>query len=355
MQKHSTGLSGRPFNTLAQNGTDYLSKPAIIVQGNGSDLTNTEGMKNKAKRKHVTQVMVLSLIDASIKFGSPELKKSYWNTFHCQNKLFTANGKIYTKYCKNRCCTICNANRKADVLNRYMPTINSWNEPYFVTLTVKSVPFHRLRPTMQSMLRQFRLITETHRKRALRSKGEKLIGIRSLESNFNPNTQEYNPHFHCIVANKKMAYSLLREWLKRGKPDRINRKGQMVRRVDDTKHDLIEVVKYGSKIFTAKDIYAKGKNKKEKRGESTIYAGALNNIFHAMRGLRIFERFGFNLPADCKPLSPGATLVKDYHEWHFHLPSTDWLSDETGNPLSNYIPSSDLLSLFANSINIKLE
>ncbi len=27
-----------------------------------------------------------------------------------------------------------------------------------------------------------------------------------------------------------------------------------------------------------------------------IYAAALDNIFKAMKGLRIFERFGFNLP-----------------------------------------------------------
>jgi hypothetical protein len=85
--------------------------------------------------------MVLQLVDISISENLPELKRSYWNTFHCQNKVITSNGRLYGKYCKNRYCTLCSANRKADIINRYLPTIQEWPDQYFLTPTVKAVPY----------------------------------------------------------------------------------------------------------------------------------------------------------------------------------------------------------------------
>ncbi len=352
--QHSANFRRGEFNTLAQRGTNLTGKPALIIQGNGSDLTDEKAIKNRAKRKLISQAMSLSLVDASSKYGSPELKKSYWNAHYCQSKIHTVDGRIHAKYCKTRCCTVCLANRQGDILNRYMPIVKRWEEPYFLTLTVKSVPFHRLRDHMRCMIKEFQAIIETYRKREQRGTGFSLIGIKSLESNYNPTTKEYNPHFHVIVANKRMAEILFSEWLQRRKrKGRINRKGQMMRKVRDTERDLIEVVKYGSKIFTEQDIYAKGKNR-DKKGKSTIYAGALNNIFHAMRGLRIFERFGFNIP-DSKPATKQARVVNDYYEWQFHAPSADWLSTDTGNPLSNFIAPFDLTSILENSIDIQRE
>ncbi len=355
-KNNSKGLSRGSIYKLAQTGTAISTKPVIIISGKGTDLTDGNTVKKKAKRKLMSQTMNLNLVKSADKFGSPDLKKAYRNAYYCQSKIFTVNGRIYSKFCKNRSCIVCTANRKADILNRYLPEINSWEEPYFLTLTVKSVPFYRLRATMDSMIKEFQAIVEIQRKKSGRKTGIKLVGIRSLESNFNPRTKEYNPHFHIIVANREMAEILLNEWLKRGrKKKRINRKGQHMRKVDDTQHDLIEVVKYGSKIFTEQDIYAKGKNKKVLRGKHTIYIAALNNIFHAMRGLRIFERFGFNLPPDSKHASAGSRVVSKYHEWIFHLKSADWLSVDTGNPLCNYIPPAELLDILKNSIDIQKE
>jgi hypothetical protein len=109
--------------------------------------------------------MVLGLVDASQKFGSPEMKKSYWNTYHCQSRIYTANGRVYGKYCKNRCCTLCCTNRKADIINQYLPIVQTWEKPHLVTLTVKSVPYYRLNVVMKSMLKEFRAIVETYKKR----------------------------------------------------------------------------------------------------------------------------------------------------------------------------------------------
>jgi hypothetical protein len=66
---------------------------------------------------------------------------------------------------------------------------------------------------MKSMINRFKIISRKYRKRAQRNKGIKLIGIKSLECNYNPILKKYNPHLHLIVATKEMADILKKEWL----------------------------------------------------------------------------------------------------------------------------------------------
>ena len=143
------------FNTLGQNGTIKANLKQIIVSGNGSDLSNDKALKGRAKRKTITQAMVLSLMDVAKQKGNNENQNSYWNTYYCQNRVIVNEGKIYGKYCKNRFCTLCCSNRKADIINRYLPTIKEWNNPYFVTLTVKACKAHKLNIMTSKVLEGF--------------------------------------------------------------------------------------------------------------------------------------------------------------------------------------------------------
>ncbi len=93
--KTSLTLSQGSFNTLAQNGTGNV----LIVQGKGSELSNNKALKGRAKRKMITQKTVLNLIDVE-KSKNGVTPKGYWNTYHCQSKVYTANGRLYGKYCK---------------------------------------------------------------------------------------------------------------------------------------------------------------------------------------------------------------------------------------------------------------
>ena len=88
--------------TLGQNGTIQTKQKQIVVSGNGSDLSNTVALKGRAKRKTISQSMVLSLMDVAKQKGDDEKQNSYWNTYYCQNKIIITDGKLYGKYCKNR-------------------------------------------------------------------------------------------------------------------------------------------------------------------------------------------------------------------------------------------------------------
>ena len=203
--------------TLADNGTNKTGQNHLIVNGEGSDLSKKEALKGRAKRKTITQIMMLNLITIAQENGEPELEKSYWNTYYCQQNIVTADGRLYGKYCKNRFCTLCCANRKAEMINKYYPIMKDWNKPYFLTLTVKSCKAHQLKSYISSMLKTFQKIVEKYRKRNQRGRGLKLIGVKSLESNFNPKAKTYNPHFHIITKEKWMAEVIKKEWLARSK------------------------------------------------------------------------------------------------------------------------------------------
>jgi len=148
------------------------------------------------------------------------------------------------KYCKNKFCTLCCAIRKAKIIN------------------------------MIKVIAGFKLILSKHRKKNQRGKGIRLIGIKSLECNFHPAKATYNPHLHLIVQSEAIADILIEEWLTNWKRY-TSYKAQYKRRVEDRERDLIEIVKYGSKIFTEPDVNKKANSK----GESHIYTAALDNIF----------------------------------------------------------------------------
>lgn len=296
--------------------------------------------------------MILSLVDVCKLKGEPERQQMYWNAFHCQTKIISSENKLYGNYCKNRFCTTCCAIRKADIINRYYPTLKEWKEPHFVTLTVKAIKAKKLNKWIFGMNKAFKLIKDRCKKRHQRGNGIQLIGIKSLECNFNPTRKNYNPHFHIIVPNKEIAELLKKEWMRqwnRTSTLHCSPKAQHIRKVENLERDLIETIKYGSKIFTEADLRKKGK----KATQPMVYAYALDNILCAMKGKRIFDRFGFNLPKSNKEHIP-QKLITNFEEFTFFSTSSDWINKQTGECLTGYLQPMELSYLLNECININL-
>jgi hypothetical protein len=338
----------KQFNTLGQNGTTKTGQKQIIVSGNGSDLSNNDALKGRAKRKTITQVMILGLMDVAKQKGDTEKQNAYWNTYYCQSNVISSEGKLYGKYCKNRFCTLCCSIRKAEIINKYLPIIEKWEEPYFVTLTVKSCKANRLKLMIGKVLEGFSKIREKQKKRFQRGNGMKLIGVKSLECNFNPTKQTYNPHLHLIVASKEIGELLVKEWLKIWTPKFANRLAQDVRKVFDVETNLIEIIKYGSKIFTEPDLKKKSKDDSSYQ----IYISALDNILTAMKGKRIFERFGFNAEKTLPLQRQESRIITNFEEWEFNPKKCDWQNIENEESLTGYKMNSQLLAILENAIDL---
>lgn len=339
-------LLGGNFNTLAQSWTgDCCLEPKIVV-GNGSKVNNRAELRKKAKRKVITHALILNLIDISRKKNEPEVERSLWNTYHCQSKLISSDKRTYGKYCKNRFCLVCLGIRKAEIINKYYPTVSKWEDPYFVTLTVKACPAKRLHLMMDGMVRAFQKIKDRNKKRYRRGKGIKLIGVRSLECNFNPVSRTYNPHFHIIVPDKETAIQLKKDWLNIWTKDYCAPWCQDIRKVSSVEGSLIEIIKYGTKIFTEPN----GNSKVKKKASPKVYVSAMYNILSAMRHHRLFERFGFNLPQEpIIKIMPKKLL--EYDLWTYDSRNADWFSEQTGQVLANYIMDVKLKHLLSNNID----
>jgi len=327
-----------------------------LVSGDGTDIINNPSLANRAKRKVITRKMILALIDVVKEKGEQERIQAYWNAYHCLNNVIVTNGRLYSKYCKNRFCTICCAIRKANTINRYYPIISQWHDVHFVTLTVKACKEENLNLCITKMFRAFKLIHNRCKKQNERGKGIKLIGIKSLECNFNPLMKTYNPHYHIIVPNKEIAELLKKEWLIQWRPvpkttyryKYTTPNAQKISKVTSLEHSLIETIKYGSKIFTEPDL--RKKSNQQTPTSPVIYARALDNILVAMKGKRIFERFGFNLPKQ-SPKESITKLVVDFENWIFPSNASDWMNPITGEMLTGYMQPFELSYLLNECIN----
>jgi len=342
--------------TLAQSGTPKTKNIAqsVEVTGKGMDITDGDKLKKRAKRKIITNKIMLPLIDVAKSKGDTDRVKQYWNTYHCQGKLIRSGEFVYGKFCKNKCCTVCTAIRKAEIINKYRPVLAEWEDMYFVTLTIRACKEEQLKMLVDAMYKAMNITLNRLKKRYHRGKGIKVMGVKSFECNFNPIAKTYNPHFHLIVPSKEVAALLINEWLKTwkskdGKRRRFytSRKGQDMRPANTLDSDLVETIKYGSKIFIEPDM------KKHKRCSTNpmIYVCALDNIYAVMNGKRLFDRFGFNLPPQPK-IESTRTTVHCPELFKYSTNDADWIDKKTGECLTGFVPSVELAHLLGECINM---
>lgn len=341
------------FNTLVQSGTkrNSLISSTTVLSGEGTDRFDNPSLINRAKKKAISSAVILALVDVAKEKEATKREQTYWNAYHCQRVIVSHKDKLHGNYCKTRICSICNGIRKAEKIIKYYPVLKEWEEPHFITLTIKSVKEKHLSKYMDAMIRAFRLIKGRCNKRHQRGKGIKLMGIKSLECNFNPKRKTYNPHFHLLVPDKATATLLKKEWLNQWRSDTTIFTvpyAQDIRKVKNLERDLVETIKYGSKVFTDPEV---------KKGKSNlppiIYANALDNIIEAMEGKRLFERFGFDLPKQNK-VSPKYSEAATCEKWVYSSASSDWINPITGELLTGYSMPNELQYLLSDCIDCSL-
>jgi len=339
-KQNSVGLGGS-LDKLAQKGTGgtdkYNFEQSEVIYGVGSCKSS---VRKRPLKKLITQKLCLALIEICKENNEVKWERRYWNTWHCQNILITHEGRAFGNMCKNRFCLVCVSIRKADMINRYKPIIEHWSNIHFLTLTVKAQPYQNLNKWMGGMIKAFDKIRRRCYRRYKRGKGPKLIGIRSLECNFNPKSKTYNPHFHILCATKEIAEIIKKEWIElwnRAEKKLVVHFAQKIKKVTNTEKQIIEAIKYGAKIFvdpTMRKEKYKGKTYK-------IYAAGLHEIHKAMDGHRLFGSFGFKLPPDAVSSKTGRE-VKGFENWCFDTNIADYVNVETGQVMTNYLPDQAL-------------
>jgi plasmid rolling circle replication initiator protein Rep len=286
---------------------------------NGPTLNRT--LFNRARAKLITNTLILRLIDVK---DSP-LTKSYWRTYHCATKIEQSGKTLTTKFCKNRWCMVCNRIRTAVLIKGYEPALKKLKQPYFVTLTFPNVEGHELREEIKEMYNSFRRIKDRMKKR-----GFKLKGIRKLECTYNPTTGKFHPHYHLIIEGRKHARMVVKEWLK--EYPKARRRAQNLKPADD--NSIMELMKYFTKVLPSK--------KSRVTGKIEINAKALDTMFQAMEGVRVFQPFSItkHVSEEIEELEKAEyDIVEQKHGlWIWEQDCADWIDIITYDALAGYKP-----------------
>jgi len=291
-----------------------------------SKLPNTlKTLQKRAKAKYISDPITLKLVDIS---HSKSDKQPFWNTWHCARRLQQEDGKVTTKYCKNRWCIVCNRIRTAKYILGYEDELKKLKDPYFVTLTVKNISAKKLHSEIDKMFLVFNKI----RKSFIYQK-HPLIGIRKLESTVSEKYRNHHPHFHLIIDGKENALALVNEWLKLYEGTDI--KGQDFKKADP--NSIVELFKYFTKMFT----------------KGGVYTTDLKVIINALKGRRVIQGLGVKKKKESdeaideiKDLESQLYKELDADEkvsWDWN--GYDWINQDTGEFLTGYIPDDKALTL----------
>lgn len=343
----------KPIYILAQLDTKTSSKGSKTVVGRGSDVLDTEVAQKKAKKKLITRTTALKLAIHAKSEGDKIAQKSYWNTYYCMHKVTTSNGYAFGDYCRNRICAICSGIRTAELIRKYQPIVEEWDDPHFVTCTAQTCRKHKLKARVSNTIRAYQIVKKRMYMRYKRGKGVKPVGIWSLECNYNPVERWYNPHFHFIFPDEETAKVFVSEWLKLWTSKYASYKAQDIRPLrTNTVEDMFGTIKYGTKVFTDPNMK---KGKSRVKTNDTIYIAALHNILNAFKGHQIFGSFGFKLPEGSERKPVGAKVLQHWETWEFDHSGVDWMNDVNGEPLTDYSAPHLLLNMLENNIDTESE
>lgn len=300
------------------------------------EFKNLSRLQKRARAKYLTRAVAWQWVGIET-----PLKKQVWNTWHCSNNIILENGKETTRFCRNRFCMVCSRKRSAKLIKQYQPTLDSWQDKHFLTLTIVSIGESDLKATIAKMKSDFYLA-----KRALndRRKRKGLDGVKcilSMESTHNNLENTYHPHFHIVTDTYETAHDLRIEWIERNPTCAAFL--QDIRKADEKSSK--EIFKYVTKVITTKD---------EKRG---VDIRALDTIHTAFKGVHTFKAYGFKVPApSVDDVELSASELEILNGLDDDIPSSnnwddelgDWINSNTRKGLSGYVPSKSIRRLSDN-------
>lgn len=272
----------------------------------------------RARSKYLSKHISLSLYHQN---PNSTLKNSYYGSLLCSHNLYQEGRRLQTSYCKQRWCAVCNRIKTAKLISGYLPVLEEMKQPYFVTLTKKTVSGDLLKDNIDFMEKTWRKILHSDS-----GKKKKIRGIRKSECTIRPAGQ-YHFHFHIIVDGKEAAEWLIQSWLSR-LPEEANIIAQDYKPADA--NSLKEMFKYFTKLLTTT-----GKDMKK------FYpTRRMDVIFKAMKGKRVVQSFGGirAVNEDLEDLNSQIydLLEDDIDTWKWR--DTDWYNS-AGIRLTGYDPT----------------
>lgn len=233
----------------------------------------------KAKAKYFSKAVAFHLADLE-----SCMNDSYVSSLSCCETLVQNGRKVTSRYCKQRWCVVCNRIRIAKMINGYKSQLEQLEDPQLVTLTIPNCNGEVLPTTLTVMQMMWRKIYKKLKRTY------ELKGVKKLECTYNAKTSHFHPHYHFIVQGEDISEVILQTWRQEWKAigTYTDRRAQDIKPITN-ENGYIELFKYFTKLITKVDDYRKN---------DAIFIPALDVIFTAMKGRRVYEPFGIKAVSD---------------------------------------------------------
>lgn len=228
-----------------------------------------------------TDYKVKSSIIAQVAFKSSFWSKQAISVAECNNQFgLFEGGEAYGNFCRERICPMCQRRKSIKTYGLLQKVVKKLGGRYLlITLTVRNVPAEALRKTICRMFTKFSQLWREELK-------ARFDGcFRALEVTYNPDRDDFHPHFHCIVSVSDGYFSggayikqedLLEMW--RGVYSGGLDGGADIRVIKDIESGVAEVAKYAVKPF---DLSNK-----------ELGVHLLDSLFITLRGRRLTQSYG---------------------------------------------------------------
>ena len=247
--------------------------------------TNADAYLNLQKRafsKFHTRKIILPLINLQ-----NERNPSYWRTYRCCNTLEQeSDGKIKSKYCKNRWCIVCNRIRSGILHHTHRKSLETV-PTRFITLTSNFTGKCLTKADLDAVLiLYYKIWNKVWRN--TKNKYGKLKCLRKTEITFSFQYGWFHPHFHIILENNSdEADFVIQQWTRLiAEAEGIASKKANVSSITD-EGTFAELFKYLTKMY---DVI---ENKETGKIDFVLPypAQKLDDIYSVLKGKKIFQSY----------------------------------------------------------------
>lgn len=277
---------------------DYNSTEIDLIQ----DELDTKWVEKKLNSEYLSEIYkALHMANKSLRIGQCGSLVEFTKFQDSGFKLTRAN------FCKARLCPMCSWRRSKKIFGQLSKVTdvlkNNGFEFLFLTLTVKNCKDYELKNTISELMLAFnRFCKRKAFKQAFNG------FFRSLEVTINPETEEYHPHFHVVLAVRPSYFTqtsiylsqkdLRQIWASCANLDydpQVDVKKVKPRNGQDLSGAVAEIAKY-----TVKDSdYLTGEKKSDAHKVWTLEQALCNRRLTAMGGVFKDVHKALNLDDPC--------------------------------------------------------
>jgi hypothetical protein len=210
-------LAAKPFSvhTIETTGRDSTHRMCRAARASMDDISpEFEDRQDYSYRGYLLRPRMDAYVRASEiyavadgSFGgklSSRLQACRKHAYFMQNKV-TKKLRVMSSRCKLRWCPICRDVSRMIVTNATDEWLKIQKYPKMITLTLKH--------TDDPLQLQISRIYDCFRKLRRRAYFQRLVtgGIWFFQVKFNPSTEQWHPHIHCLVAGKYLPHAKLKQ------------------------------------------------------------------------------------------------------------------------------------------------